>query len=172
MSAIEEFVARCVSAVTADGRSEATREVVEQVVRDQRLTEKLSLDPGVRLLHNGEDMTILHVVMAKRPLGAGEPLPHNHLMWAVIGVTHGSEQNAFFERSEHTITPSNGRVVTEGEVIVMDEGAILSVKNPSTSRLSSALHIYGGHLISAEKTMWCDPGLSEQPFDLFRVIGS
>ena len=172
MSATEEFVARCVSAVAADGRSDATREVVEQAVHDRRLTEELSLDPGVRLLHNGEDVTVLHVVMAERPLGAGEPIPHNHLMWAVIGVTHGSEQNAFFERSEHTIKPSNGRVVTEGEVIVMDKDTIHSVKNPSTSRLSSALHIYGGDLIGAEKTMWCDPGLSEQPFDLFQVIGS
>jgi hypothetical protein len=38
--------------------------------------------------------------------------------------------------------------------------------------LASALHVYGGNLIAAEKTMWCDPDWTEEPFDLFRVIGS
>jgi hypothetical protein len=32
--------------------------------------------------------------------------------------------------------------------------------------------VYGGNLIAAEKTMWCEPGWTEEPFDLFRVIGS
>jgi predicted metal-dependent enzyme (double-stranded beta helix superfamily) len=112
------------------------------------------------------------VVMPERPVGAGDPIPHNHRIWAIIGVTHGSEKNEFFQRSEHTIEPLGGRVVTEGEVIVMNDEAIHSVKNPSTLRLSSALHVYGGDLIGAAKAMWCDPDLSEQPFDMFRVIGS
>ena len=172
MNKTEDFVARCASAVIADPLSDATKEVVEQAVRDRRLTEELSLDPGVRLLHNSEDLTILHVVMPERPVGAGDPIPHNHLMWAIIGVTHGSEQNEFFQRSEHTIEPLGGRVVTEGEVIVMNDATIHSVKNPSTGRLSSALHVYGGDLIGAAKAMWCDPDLSERPFDMFRVIGS
>jgi predicted metal-dependent enzyme (double-stranded beta helix superfamily) len=131
MNETEEFVARCASAVTVDRLPDTTREVLEQAVRDRRLTEELSLDPGVRLLHNSEDLTILHVVMLERPVGAGDPIPHNHLMWAIIGVTHGSEQNEFFQRSEHTIEPLGGRVVAEGGVIVMDDETIHSVKNPS-----------------------------------------
>jgi len=46
------------------------------------------------------------VVMAERPAGAGRPIPHNHLMWALIGVTHGSEENEFFRRSGPTVEPS------------------------------------------------------------------
>jgi predicted metal-dependent enzyme (double-stranded beta helix superfamily) len=172
MNDIDDFVALCASAVTVDQRPDATREIVERAVRDPRLTKQLQLDPGVRLLHNSEHLTVLHVVMPERPVGAGDPVPHNHTMWAIIGVTHGTEQNEFFQRSDRTVEPLGGRVVTEGEVIVMNGATIHSVKNPSTDRLSSALHVYGGDLIGAAKAMWCEPDLSEQPFDMFRVVGS
>jgi predicted metal-dependent enzyme (double-stranded beta helix superfamily) len=94
-------------------------------------------------------------------------------MWALIGVTHGSEENEFFRRAGRTVEPSGrGRVIGEGEVLMMGDDTIHSVKNPSSERLSSALHVYGGNLIAAEKTMWCDPNGDEEPFDLFRVIAS
>jgi predicted metal-dependent enzyme (double-stranded beta helix superfamily) len=173
LSETEEFVAQCSAAVMEDRGPTATREVVERAIRDRRLMEELPLEAGVNVLHSAEDLTILHVVMAERPVGAGNPIPHDHLMWALIGVTHGSEENEFFRRSAHTIEPSGeGRVIAEGEVLTMGDRTIHSVKNPSSEQLSSALHVYGGNLIAAEKTMWCDPDWTEEPFDLFRVIAS
>jgi predicted metal-dependent enzyme (double-stranded beta helix superfamily) len=127
---------------------------------------------GVSVLHGGDELTILHVVMAARPVGAGNPIPHNHLLWAVIGVVHGGEDNEFFRRTEHTIESSGGRALGEGDVLAVGKETIHAVKNPSSERLSSALHVYGGNLIAAPKTMWCDPEYTEQPFDLFQVIGS
>ena len=50
--------------------------------------------------------------------------------------------------------------------------AQFQLRDAPTSRLSSALHIYGGDFIRAEKTKWCDPVLNEQPFNLFQVLGS
>ena len=173
MNATEEFVAQCSAAVKEDRGAGATREVVERAVRDRCLIEELPLEAGVTVLHSAEALTILHVVMAERPVGTGKPIPHNHLMWALIGVMHGSEENEFFRRSEHTIEPSgSGRVIAEGQVLMMGDNTVHSVKNPSSDRLSSALHVYGGNLLAAEKTMWCEPDWTEQPFDFFRVIGS
>jgi predicted metal-dependent enzyme (double-stranded beta helix superfamily) len=173
LSATEEFVARCSAAVKEDRGASAAKEVVESAVRDRRLIEELPLEAGVNVLHGAEDLTILHVVMAERPVDAGNPIPHNHRLWAVIGVMHGSEENEFFRRSAHTIERSgSGRVITEGEVLMMGDNTIHSVKNPSSDRLSSALHVYGGNLLATEKTMWCEPGWTEEPFDFFRVIGS
>lgn len=106
MNATEEFVAHCSAAVKEDRGPGATKEVIERAVRDRCLIEELPLEAGVTVLHGAEDLTILHVVMAERPVGAGNPIPHNHLMWALIGVMHGSEENEFFRRSEHTIEPS------------------------------------------------------------------
>ncbi len=64
----------------------AAKEVVAQGARDRRLSEELVLKPGVRLLYHREYLTIVHVVMAERPVGAGSPIPHDHLRWAVIGT--------------------------------------------------------------------------------------
>ena len=172
MSAAEQFIDRCVTAVATERDPTATREVVEQALRDRSLAKERPLDAGVRVLHGGEDLTILHVVMPERPVSAGNPIPHNHLMWAVIGVTHGSEHNQLYRRTAHTIEISSERVAEAGEVLVLDEDAIHAVKNPSTTGLSSALHVYGGDLVAAAKTMWCEPDLREAPFDFLRVIGS
>jgi predicted metal-dependent enzyme (double-stranded beta helix superfamily) len=173
LSTIEEFVAQCSAAVKEDRGPTATKEVVERAVRDRGLLEELPLEAGVKVLHGAENLTILHVVMAERPLGAGSPIPHNHLMWALIGVTHGSEENEFFRRSGPTIEPSgSGRVIGEGEVLMMGDDTIHSVRNPSSDRLTSAVHVYGGNLIVAEKSMWCEPDRAEEPFDFFRVITS
>jgi len=173
LGAIDEFVTQCSIAVKEDRGPGAAKEVVERAVRDRQLLQELPLEANVKVLHNAENLTILHVVMAERPVGAGRPIPHNHLMWALIGVTHGSEENEFFRRCDRSIEPSGrGRVIGEGEVLMMGDDTIHSVKNPSSERLSSALHVYGGNLIAAEKTMWCDPSGNGEPFDLFRVITS
>jgi predicted metal-dependent enzyme (double-stranded beta helix superfamily) len=173
LSATEEFITQCAAAVKEDRGPGAAKEVVERAVRDRRLTDELSLEAGVKVLHGADDLTILHVVMGERPAGAGNPIPHNHLMWALIGVVYGSEENEFFRRTAQTIEPSGrGRVIAEGEVLMMGDNTIHSVKNPSSDRLSSALHVYGGNLVAAEKTMWCEPDWNEEPFDLFRVITS
>jgi predicted metal-dependent enzyme (double-stranded beta helix superfamily) len=173
LGAIEKFVTQCSAAIKEDRGPSATKEVVERSVRDRGLLKELPLEAGVKVLHGAEDLTILHVVMAERPVGAGSPIPHDHLMWALIGVTHGSEENEFFRRSGPTIEPSgSGRVIGEGEVLMMGHDTIHSVRNPSSARLSSALHVYGGNLIAAEKTMWCGSDWAEEPFDFFRVITS
>ena len=173
MGAIDQFVAQCSIAVKEDRGPSAAKEAVERAVRDRHLLDELPLEADVKVLHSAEDVTILHVVMAERPVGAGRPIPHNHRMWALIGVTHGSEANEFFRRCGRTIEPSgHGRVIGEGEVLMMGDDTIHSVKNPSSERLSSALHVYGGNLIAAEKTMWPEPDGYEEPFDLFRVIAS
>ena len=173
MSVTEEFIAQCSAAVREDRGPSAAKDVVERAVRDRRLIDELPLEAGVNVLHGADDLTILHVVMAERPAGAGNPIPHNHRMWALIGVLHGREENEFFRRSGRTIEPSgSGRVIVEGEVLMMGAETIHSVKNPSSERLSSALHVYGGSLLAAEKSMWCEPERTEEPFDFFRVVGS
>jgi predicted metal-dependent enzyme (double-stranded beta helix superfamily) len=172
VSATDDFVAACLAAVAADQEGIAAKEVVERAVRDRRLVEELSDDDGVRVVHGSEGLTILHVVMPMRPADAGKPIPHNHRMSAVIGVIHGSEENHFFERSTATLEPVGGRVLAEGDVLVMDKDTIHSVKNPSSELPTSALHVYSGDLIAAEKSMWPEPDGTEQPFDFFRVIGS
>jgi predicted metal-dependent enzyme (double-stranded beta helix superfamily) len=172
VNAIEELIAQC-RAVVAEGTGPiAVQEFVRGATNDPELAEALGLAPGVNMLHNGEDVTILHVVMAPRPDESGEPIPHNHRMWAVIGVMRGSEENKFFRRAGSGLEPAGVKVLARGDVLVTDESAIHSVRNPSSDESSGALHVYGGDLISTEKSMWSEPNRSEQPFDFFQVVAS
>ena len=52
-----------------------------------------------------------------------------------------------FARSKQTMEQLFVSMVTEGELIVMDDESIHSVKNPSPGRLSSSLPVYGGDLV-------------------------
>jgi predicted metal-dependent enzyme (double-stranded beta helix superfamily) len=171
VSAIDELVAECLDAVKADRAAIAVKEVVERAVHDKRLIDELSHEPGIRRLYRAGDLTVGHVVIPKRRPGDPNPVPHNHLMWAVIGIIHGGEDNAFFRRSGDTIEPSGGRVLAEGDVLAIGSDTIHAVKNPSTEWVSSALHVYGGDLAGTARSMWCEPSLREEPYDFARVTG-
>ncbi len=171
MSTTEELVAECLDAVRAERSPVPVKEVVECAVRDKQLIGELSDEAGIRILYSGQELTVLHVVIPRRSTSARTPVPHDHLMWSVIGLLHGGEDNAFFRRKGDTIEPSGGRVLAEGDVLLMGADTIHAVKNPSTVRLSSALHVYGGDLRSAERSMWCEPALLKEPYDAVQVVG-
>jgi predicted metal-dependent enzyme (double-stranded beta helix superfamily) len=172
VNATEELVNQCLDAVKADRPAIAAKEAIERAVRDKLLTRELSHERGIRPLYRGANLTIAHVVIGPRPASAPNPVPHNHLMWAVIGIMHGGEDNAFFRRTGDTIEPSGGRVLTEGDVLAMGSDTIHAVQNPSGEQLSSALHVYGGDLLSTLRSMWCEPDLREEPYDFARVTGA
>ena len=171
MSATDELVTQCLEALKAERPAIAAKEAVERAVRDRLLAAELSHEPGIRALYRGEDLTIGHVVIPQRPAAAPNPVAHNHLMWAVIGIMHGGEDNAFFRRARDTIEPSGGRVLGEGDVLALGSDTIHAVKNPSSERVSSALHVYGGDLLGTARRMWCEPDLREEPYDYARVTG-
>lgn len=101
MSATEELVAECLAAVKAERAAVAAKEAVERAVRERRLAEELSHETGIRTLYRARDLTVLHVVIPRRPTTAPNPVPHNHLMWACIGILHG--------RREQRVLPTYGR---------------------------------------------------------------
>jgi predicted metal-dependent enzyme (double-stranded beta helix superfamily) len=169
MDPIEEFVNECLTAVMEDRPMMAVKEVVERVARNRSLEDALTEKPGVRVFHCSDNLTVAQVVI---PKGAPRSLPHDHRMWAVIGIARGKEENEFFRRHEKTLVPSGGRVLDEGGVLAMGDDTIHSVGNPLAHSLSSALHVYGGDLVNVERSMWCAPDWHEEPYDAVKVIGA
>ena len=49
---------------------------------------------GIQRVHVSDELTILNVIWAPRMT----IMPHNHNMWAVIGVYCGREDNIFWRR--------------------------------------------------------------------------
>jgi hypothetical protein len=47
---------------------------------------------------------------------------------------------------------------------------VVPAEGPADKSIEQCAAHYGGDLIRAEKTMWCDPVLNEQPFNPFHVL--
>ena len=116
---------------------------------------------GITTVHNSPELTIMHVVWTP-----GMRInPHNHRMWAVIGVYGGQEDNAYFRRGAKGLAPSGGTVLGAGEVLVLGEDAIHSVAN-SRREFALGVHVYGGDFVSADRSEWDPDTHEERPIDI------
>src|SRR5687768_9097312 len=97
MFQLDRFIEDCRAAHAADRSHKAVREVLLRAVsRPREVVENLG-EPkrgGIARLYHAADLTILNVVWAPRMT----IYPHNHRMWAVIGVYTGREDNIFWRR--------------------------------------------------------------------------
>jgi predicted metal-dependent enzyme (double-stranded beta helix superfamily) len=168
MASSEEFVAACQQALGEADPRLAIRELVERAARSGGLDD-LSDKPGVRVLWHDDALAVAHVVI---PPGVPKSLPHDHRVWAVIGICAGQEHNEFFRRSAGSLAASGGRVVESGEVLSLGSEVVHAVGNPLTHEASSALHVYGGDLLSIERSMWTEPDWREEPYDAMRATGT
>jgi len=118
-------------------------------------------EAGIHRIYSDDDVTILNVIWS--PLMV--LLPHNHNMWASIGIYTGRENNIIWERTGGVIEASAAAALSEKEVLGLPEDAIHSVTNP-IGRLTGALHIYGGDFFAPGRSEWDAETLEERAFDL------
>jgi len=121
-------------------------------------------EAGIHTLYNAKDLTILNVVWAPRMV----LLPHNHEMWATIGIYTGREDNILWERTGSQIEAVSAASLSQEEVFPLSDVAIHSVTNP-IDRLTGAIHIYGGDFFDTPRSEWDPETLRERPFDLERA---
>jgi predicted metal-dependent enzyme (double-stranded beta helix superfamily) len=144
----------------------ATRAVLERVLADPGAVAD-ALRPtegGITLLHHEPDLTVLHIVWAP-----GMSLfPHDHRMWAAIGIYTGQEDNSFFRRSAPgaaTLDDCGGKEVAVGDVLLLGDDAIHAVENP-LDRLTGAIHVYGGDFVEQPRSQWGPGPREERPYDM------
>ena len=165
--AVEDIVARCQAALAEHTPALAVRDVLDELVADPARLEQ-ALGPveigGITTLHNAADLTVLHVAWTP-----GMSLyPHEHRMWAAIGMYGGQEDNAFFRRAPKGLEATGGRELPAGDVLVMGDQAIHSVAN-SRREFAVALHVYGGDFFSVERSDWDFETFEERPRDFERI---
>lgn len=159
----ERFVEDVRGASAGEGQP-AVEELLRRAVSDPRgvvLGLGEPREAGIHTLYHGEDLTVLNVIWA--PLMV--LLPHNHRMWASIGIYGGREDNIIWENEGPTIEASDAASLSEKEVFGLSDTAIHSVTNP-IRRLTGAIHIYGGDFFAPGRSEWDPETLRERPFDL------
>jgi predicted metal-dependent enzyme (double-stranded beta helix superfamily) len=161
----DELVAACVDAIGEHDPRLAVRSVLERAAVDRKLTDSLaSQSGGLNVLHNAADLTVLNVVWP--PLMS--LFPHDHRMWAAIGIYGGREDNTFYRREGSTLVSSGGKQLHEGEVLLLGDDAIHRVDNPDRA-YTGAIHVYGGDFIGTARSQWDTETLEEAPWDLAAV---
>jgi len=143
------------------------REVVKKAVGDPAGVMKALGEPreaGMKPLHRSDTLTILNIVWT--PLMNAEP--HDHQMWAVIGVYTGGEDNIFWRRKDDHIEAAGASSLRAGDADLLGWNIIHSVTNP-TAKLTGSIHVYGGDFFTKKRSEWNPETLREENFDIGRV---
>jgi predicted metal-dependent enzyme (double-stranded beta helix superfamily) len=122
------------------------------------------LTGGIEVLYNAPSLTVLNVVWAPKM----SIYPHEHRMWAAIGIYGGAEDNTLFRRTPQGIVRSGTKELRDGDVFLLGADAIHSVDNPVT-RFTGAIHIYGGDFLNQPRSQWDPATLTEEPYDRAQV---
>src|SRR5918992_5484586 len=119
------FVEACRAAVKGPDAHAAIRELVQQAVSEPGRIVRALGEPkraGVNRIYVADDLTILNLCW-----GPGMVFkPHDHRMWAVIGIYGGREENTFFRRAEQGLTQHGTKELNAKEVIPLGTSIIHS----------------------------------------------
>jgi predicted metal-dependent enzyme (double-stranded beta helix superfamily) len=94
--------------------------------------------------------------------------PHDHRMWALIGLYGGRENNTFYRRSPAGLQVAGGKQLEIGHTVLFGESLIHSVVNPLRV-FTGAIHIYGGDFFGTPRSDWDPETLQERPYDVERA---
>ncbi|HEX6884493.1 MAG TPA: hypothetical protein VF530_14045 [Planctomycetota bacterium] len=160
---LDAFVAECVAAGAEAEPQAAVKEVLARGVREPRAMLRALGEPreaGLRVLHRSTTLTIFAATWT--PLM--NLMPHDHRMWALIGIYTGREDNILWRRGEGRPEAHGAKCLFEGDVAALPVTAIHSVTNP-LERFTGGLHVYGGDFFATARSQWNPETLAEEPSD-------
>lgn len=164
MFEIEGFIETCRKALRESNAHGAVQDVVERSVAEpQSILQTLGElgRAGAYTLYRSPELTVINFVW-----GPGMSLPpHDHRMWAVIGLYAGKEANAFYRRIPGGLEESGNRELSEKDACPLGSSVIHAVVNP-LSRLTGAIHVYGGDFFGVPRSQWDIETLEERPYDV------
>jgi predicted metal-dependent enzyme (double-stranded beta helix superfamily) len=164
---IDQLVADCRAALKDSSPQIAIKAIVEQAVSQPGDVVRGLGEPQraeLVTLHRSPDLTVLNLIW-----GPGMYLyPHDHRMWAVIGLYGGREDNLFYRRTEQGLVKAGGRDLQRSDTVLLGETVIHSVENPLGS-FTGAIHVYGGDFFGVPRSEWDPATLQERPYDVENV---
>jgi predicted metal-dependent enzyme (double-stranded beta helix superfamily) len=160
---IERFVDDCVTANSDSDPQAAVTEALARAVRNSNAVLAALGEPseaGINIIHRSETLTIFNATWTPQM----NLMPHNHLMWASIGIYTGREDNIMWRRSDSHIKAFGAEALFAGDAAALPVDAIHSVTNPLL-RFTGGIHIYGGDFFDTTRSQWNPETLDEEPSD-------
>jgi predicted metal-dependent enzyme (double-stranded beta helix superfamily) len=166
---LDQFVEDCVVASSESESQAAVLDVLARAVSDPAKMQAALGEPekaGIFVLHRSDDLTIFNAVWTPQM----NLMPHDHLMWANIGIYAGREDNIFWRRTDAGLEAKGVAALFEKDAAALQVDAIHSVTNPLL-RFTGGIHIYGGDFFDTPRSLWDPESLEEQPSDGDIVTG-
>jgi predicted metal-dependent enzyme (double-stranded beta helix superfamily) len=164
---LDHFISDCRTALTEPTPELAIKEVLARAVANPSEVEAALGTPSqasITALYHAPDLTILNIVWTPGMAA----YPHDHRMWALIGLYGGREDNTFYRRSPAGLQVAGDKQLEIGDTALFGESLIHSVVNPLRV-FTGAIHIYGGDFFGTPRSDWDPDTLQERPYDVARA---
>jgi predicted metal-dependent enzyme (double-stranded beta helix superfamily) len=164
----ERFIEECRAARAESNAPAAVRELVARAVSEPAQVVGALGEPqrsGIETIYRGEDLTILNVCWGPRMVFH----PHDHRMWAVIGIYGGCERNSFYRRSNDGLAMHGTRELQTKDTIPLGAAIIHAVSNP-LDQITGAIHVYGGDFFATPRSEWDPENFAERPYDIANAM--
>lgn len=164
---IDRFVDDCIAANKETEAQAAVNEVLARAVSMPDAVLAALGDPdkaGLNVLLSSPTLTIFAATWTPQM----NLVPHNHLMWANIGIYTGREDNIFWTRTSGGIKAFGANALFVKDTAMLPEDALHSVTNP-LQRFTGGIHIYGGDFFNTTRSQWNAETLEEEPSDGARI---
>jgi len=158
---MQSFIEDCIDANREADPQRAVLEVLARGVSDPSAMLKAIGKPteaGLKVFLRSKELTIFAASWTPQM----NLMPHNHRMWANIGIYTGREDNILWKRDGQALVADDVRCLFAGDVAALNNDAIHSVTNP-LQRFTGGLHIYGGDFFATERSQWDPETLREEP---------
>ena len=91
--------------------------------------------------------------------------PHDHRIWAVIGIYTGREENTFYRRAERGLVQHGTKVLDAKDTVPLGATIIHAVANP-LDQITAAIHVYGGDFFATPRSEWNPQTFAEHPYSV------
>lgn len=157
---MKSFVADCVAA-NAQAGQDAVQAVLARAMREPTAMLRAVGEPtraGLQVFHRSPTLTIFAATWTPQM----NLMPHDHRMWALIGIYTGREDNILWRTSGARPQAVGAKCLFAGDVAALPADAVHSVTNP-LERFTGGVHIYGGDFFAKQRSQWNPETLAEEP---------
>jgi predicted metal-dependent enzyme (double-stranded beta helix superfamily) len=161
---MERFVADCHAALQESSPQSAVKEVgARAMARPGEVEQALGTPQWAEIgtLHRSPELTILKVIWAP----GMSIYPHDHRMWAVIGLYGGREDNVFYRRTAQGLVQAGGTQLDITDTTLLGQTLIHAVTNP-LRQFTGAIPVYGGDFFAVPRSEWDPDTFAERPYDV------